>query len=136
MRRSLFLCGVLASGVGLLLPAVSLSAHHSVAAGYDMDKTVTVSGTVAKMEWRNPHALLTVEAKDAQGQTESWSVWFGSANGLYRRGWRQEDLPVGAAVTVEGFQARDGSLQLYGGGQTRLADGKVLFGGDAPAEGR
>ena len=136
MRRRVFVFGVLCGGVGLLLSAASLHAHHSVAAGYDMDNTVTVSGTIAKMEWRSPHALLTVDVRDAQGQIQSWSVWFSSANGLYRRGWRQGDLPAGATVTVTGFQARDGSRQLYGGGRTRLADGTVLFGGDNPEEGR
>ncbi len=136
MRRRAFVFGVLFGGVGLLLSAASLHAHHSVAAGYDMDSTVTVSGTITKMEWRSPHALLTVDVRDAEGQIRSWSVWFSSANGLYRRGWRQDDLPAGATVTVTGFQARDGSRQLYGGGRTRLADGTVLFGGDNPEEGR
>ena len=135
MRR-VFVFGVLFEGVGLLLSAASLHAHHSVAARYHLDNTVILSGTIAKMEWRNPHALLTVDVPDAQGQIQSWSVWFSSANGLYRRGWRQDDLPAGAAVTVTGFQARDGSRQLYGGGRTRLADGTVLFGGDNPEEGR
>lgn len=110
MRRRVF--EVLVAGVGLLVSSSLLHAHHSVAAGYDMDKTVTVSGTIAQMEWRSPHALLTVDVRDAQGQIQSWSVWFSSANGLYRRGWRQDDLPVGATVTVAGFQARDGSRQL------------------------
>ena len=136
MRRRVLVFRVLCGGVGLLLSAASLHAHHSVAAGYNMDNTVTVSGTITKMEWRSPHALLTVDVRDAQGQIQSWSVWFSSANGLYRRGWRQDDLPAGATVTVTGFQARDGSRQLYGGGQTRLADGTVLFGGDNPEEGR
>ena len=79
---------------------------------------------------------LFVDAKDDKGVVQAWEVWFSSANGLYRRGWRDDDLPVGAAVTVTGFQARDGSRQLYGGGQTRLSDGRVLFGGDNPEEGR
>ena len=135
MKRIPFVVGV-AVGAVLLVTAASLHAHHSVAAGFDMDKSVTVVGTITKMEWRNPHALLTIDVKDEQGQMQSWSIWFGGSNGLYRRGWRQDDLPVGATVTVTGFQARDGSRQLYGGGQTRLADGRVLFGGDAPAEGR
>jgi hypothetical protein len=115
---------------------VVVHAHHSIAAGFDMSRTVTVTGTIVKMEWRNPHARLSIEAKDPGGQLQSWEVWFSSANGLYRRGWRDDDLPVGAAVTVSGFQARDGSRQLYGGGQTKLSDGRVLFGGDNPEEAR
>jgi hypothetical protein len=119
-----------------LLAPVQARGHHSVAAGFDMSGTVTVTGTIVKMEWRNPHARLTIDVKDEKGQVQPWEVWFSSANGLYRRGWRDDDLPVGATVTVDGFRARDGSRQLYGGGQTKLADGRVLFGGDNPEEGR
>lgn len=118
------------------MASVPLYSHHSVAAGFEMSKTVTVTGTITKMEWRNPHARLSIDVKDDKGQVQNWDVWFSSANGLYRRGWRDDDLPVGAAVTVTGFQARDGSRQLYGGGQTRLSDGRVLFGGDNPEEGK
>ena len=119
-----------------LLASAAVQAHHSVAAGFEMSKTITVTGTITKMEWRNPHARLSIDVKDDKGVAQEWEVWFSSANGLYRRGWRDDDLPVGAAVTVTGFQARDGSRQLYGGGQTRLSDGRVLFGGDNPEEGR
>jgi hypothetical protein len=126
---------VVLGSVGVFLGATSSQAHHSVAAGFDMDLTVEIVGTVAGMEWRNPHAQLTVEAKDENDQVQEWSVWFGSANSLRRRGWKTDDLPVGETVTVTGFQARDGSLQLYGGGQTTLPDGRQLFGGDAPTDG-
>ena len=118
------------------LASAPVQAHHSVAAGFEMSKQVTVTGTITKMEWRNPHARLSIDVKDEKGQAQNWDVWFSSANGLYRRGWRDNDLPVGAAVTVTGFQARDGSRQLYGGGQTKLSDGRVLFGGDNPEEGK
>ncbi len=131
-----FVVGVLLSSVGVILGPLSSHAHHGVATGFDMGTTVEVVGTIARMEWRNPHARLTVEAKDENGRVQEWSVWFGSANSLRRRGWRADDLPVGETVTVTGFQARDGSLQLYGGGQTTLPDGRRLFGGDAPREGQ
>ena len=119
-----------------LVCAFPALAHHSVAAGFDMDKTTTVVGAITKMEWRNPHARLSIQVKNEQAVLETWEVWFSSANGLYRRGWREDDLPVGATVTVTGFRARDGSRQLYGGGDTKLPDGRVLFGGDNPEERR
>jgi hypothetical protein len=132
MKTRLAIVAVLAAATW----AVIVHAHHSIAAGFDMSRTVTVTGAIVKMEWRNPHARLSIDVKNQSGQAESWEVWFSSANGLYRRGWRDDDLPVGAAVTVSGFQARDGSRQLYGGGQTKLSDGRVLFGGDNPEEAR
>ena len=133
--RARLLAGVVSASL-VAIASVPVQTHHSVAAGFEMSKTVTVLGTITKMEWRNPHARLSIDVKDDKGQVQNWDVWFSSANGLYRRGWRDDDLPVGAAVTVTGFQARDGSRQLYGGGQTRLSDGRVLFGGDNPEEGK
>ena len=131
MRPRLVGCALLAY-LGMVT-AVPTGAHHSIAAGFDMEKTTTVTGTVANMEWKNPHALLIINVKDSKGQTQAWSVWFSSSNGMYRRGWRKDDLPVGATVTVTGFAARDGSRQIYGG-ETKLPDGRTLFGGDAPAD--
>lgn len=117
-----------------LAAVVPVAAHHSIAAGFEMDKTTTVTGIVSRMDWKNPHALLTIDVKGDKGQVESWSIWFSSSNGMYRRGWRKDDLPVGAVVTVVGYVARDGSKQIYGG-ETKLQDGRTLFGGDAPAGG-
>ena len=136
MKLKLFVLWAAVAGIGLLPGSVPARAHHSVAAGFDMEKTTTVVGTITKMEWRNPHARLSIGVKNQQGEVESWDVWFSSANGLYRRGWRDDDLPLGASVTVTGFRARDGSRQIYGGGETKLPDGRTLFGGDNPAEGR
>jgi hypothetical protein len=110
------------------------AAHHSIAAQFDMYKTNTVVGTIAKMDFRNPHSWLYVDVKDAKGQVQQWSIEFGSANALYRRGWRNEDLPVGATITVTGYVARDASRML-GATDVKLPDGRTLFGGTAPTDG-
>ena len=133
------------SAVGALLSAATLPfaatvllvtgshAHHSVAVGFDMERRVTVTGTIVDMEWINPHARMFFEVDDENGETQTWTISFTSANNLFRRGWRSTHLPVGATITVSGFPARDGSFELYGG-ETRLADGTTLFGGNAPGE--
>jgi hypothetical protein len=125
---------LLTVALGAAIAAVSqlpLNAHHSIAAQFHLDKTNTVSGTIAKMEFKNPHSWLYVDVKDAKGQVSQWSIEFGSANALYRRGWRREDLPVGAMVTVTGYVSRDGS-QILGATDVKLADGRTLFAGSAP----
>jgi hypothetical protein len=108
-----------------------VSAHHSIAAQFHLDKTNTVTGVISKMEFKNPHSWLYVDVRDAKGQISEWSIEFGSANALYRRGWRREDLPVGATVTVSGYVSRDGS-QILGATDVKLADGRTLFAGSAP----
>lgn len=125
---------LLTVALGAAIAAVSqlpLTAHHSIAAQFHLDKTNTVTGTISKMEFKNPHSWLYVDVKDPKGQVSQWSIEFGSANALYRRGWRREDLPVGAMVTVSGYVSRDGS-QILGATDVKLADGRTLFAGSAP----
>jgi hypothetical protein len=111
--------------------ATSASAHHSLQAGFDISKQQTVTGTITKMEWRNPHGWLYVDVKDEKGQVQQYAIEFSAANSLYRRGWRQTDLPVGGSVTITGYVARDGTRTLTAN-EVKLADGRTLFGGAAP----
>ncbi|HEY5622761.1 MAG TPA: DUF6152 family protein [Gammaproteobacteria bacterium] len=120
------------SGVLLVLSTTAHS-HHSVAAGYDMSQSIEVTGKIVSMDWINPHAKMMFEVETDSGEVQSWVVWFTSANNLFRRGWRNDDLPVGETVTVNGFPARDGSFDMYGG-ETILPDGRTLFAGNAPGE--
>jgi len=118
---------------GSILLVSSAFGHHSVAAGFDLDESATVTGTITEMEWINPHARMFVEVQGPDGDVQIWTAWFTSANNLFRRGWRADDLPVGETVTVSGFPARDGGYELYGG-ETTLPDGRTLFAGNAPGE--
>lgn len=116
---------------GLLVGAVTVSAHHSLSTEFDIKKTVTLTGTVTKMEWTNPHSWLHVDVKNAQGQVESWNIEFGSPNSLYRRGWHRTDLPANAVVTVTGYAAKDGSRTISAA-DVKLPDGRTLFAGTRP----
>jgi hypothetical protein len=112
----------------LLFAAIRTSAHHAFAAEYDANKLVTVSGIVAKFEWINPHALLYVEGKEAEGRAGSWEFEMGSPGGLARRGWKRTDLKSGDPITVDGYAAKDGR-NVANVRTVKLADGRKLFGG-------
>ena len=122
-----------ALGTGLVAVLLGLPAtgHHSIALQYDMTREITISGRIVEMEWRNPHSWLSVEVEGETGRPELWRVEFGGANSLYRRGWRQDDLPVGAEVTIHGLPSRDGSRQIEGD-EVTFADGRSLFSGSGP----
>ena len=111
--------------VALLLVSAPVMAHHPFAAEYDKDKTVHVMGTVAKIDWSNPHAVLQVDEKTPDGHMNSWTFELGGPNALKRRGWTQATLKNGDTVTVDGWMARDDPHR--GNAKTvKLSTGKEL----------
>jgi len=109
--RSYRLATVILSG--LLLSAASMTAHHSFSAEFDSNKPITLTGTVTKVEWTNPHVWFYVNVKDkATGEVTNWGAEMGPPHGLQRRGWRRESLKIGDEVTVTGSLAKNGSKRL------------------------
>src|SRR3954452_11268004 len=53
--------------------ATAAAAHHNMSAMFDFNQRFSETGTLSKVDWRNPHIYLTVDAKDQQGQAEAWS---------------------------------------------------------------
>jgi hypothetical protein len=112
----------------LLATTTRVSAHHAFAAEYDENRRVTISGTVIRFEWTNPHGWLYVDEKDGTGAVTVWSFEMGSPGGLTRRGWTRTALKTGDHVTVEGYRAKDGSNKANASTVT-MPDGGKLFGG-------
>jgi Family of unknown function (DUF6152) len=110
------------------LSVVDISAHHSIQAQFDVNKTFTISGTVARVEWINPHSYLTVNVKDADGKVTRWAFEMGAAGQLRGQGLSRSDrggLKAGDEVTVSALAARNGSnsgLLL----ELKMADGRVF----------
>src|SRR5205085_11362722 len=117
-------------GLGLLMAAVPVLAHHSFAAEYDATKAVKMTGTVTQMEWINPHAWIHIDVKKPDGKVESWMVEAGAPNALLRRGFNKQSLLPGTVITVEGYQAKDGANRANGRDIT-YQDGRKLFVGSS-----
>ena len=105
-----------------------IAAHHSFAAEYDREKTVTLQGTVTRIEWMNPHIYFYIDVTDATGATANWAIEGGAPTSLYRAGWRKTSLKVGDVVTVHGYLARNGK-KLANMRAAILADGREVLGG-------
>lgn len=116
--------------LAVVAAAAPALAHHSFAAEYDNSKALTLTGTVTKVEWTNPHARFYIDVKDESGKVTNWEFELGSPNGLMRRGWTRNSLKPGDAVTVNGYQAKDGS-NLANARTVNLADGRKVFAGSA-----
>ncbi|WP_129924272.1 DUF6152 family protein, partial [Staphylococcus pseudintermedius] len=93
----------------LTAAAPNLSAHHSFAAEFDANKPVTLTGSVTRVEWGNPHIWVYLEVKDDHGVAQPWQCEGGAPNTLTRNGWSKDSLKAGSPITIDGFLAKDGS---------------------------
>jgi len=117
---------VVVGGLLVVTARVPVVAHHSIAAEYDQDKPVKVTGVVTKIEWTNPHIWFFVDVKDETGTVTNWAFSGGPPGVLDRRGISKHVLKPGDVVVVEGFRARDGSNNASGGSVT-FPDGRKVF---------
>ena len=117
----------------LLLVAVAagrVAAHHSFAATFDASKAVRVTGTLAKVEWTNPHIYFYVDVKDEKGTVVRWACESGAPGALSRRGFKRSLLKLGDTLIVDGYQAKNGA-SLMDARRVTLPDGQILVGASA-----
>ena len=128
MNRATTVAGIIAlAGIFVAAPAV---AHHSFTAEFDQNKPIKLTGKLTAMKWSNPHGWVYIDVVGTDGKVVNWALETGAGNGLIRRGWRKEDLPAGTMVTVQGWQARNGTHTANVNSIT-LPDGKRLFAGSS-----
>ena len=83
-------------------------AHHSLEAEYNLNQSITLTGTVRKIDWSNPHVHFFIDVKDAD-HTANWEVEMGSPNAQILGGWKIDTVKPGDRVTVTVYRARNGS---------------------------
>jgi hypothetical protein len=110
-----------------LLVSVAAWAHHSPSAIFDMGKRIAVTGSLAKVDWINPHIVIEVDGAIEGGKTEHWKFesnppsWYKSV-GLARADFVKA---LGQKVTVEGVKAKDGTPFGYMQ-KIKMPDGTTL----------
>lgn len=118
-------------GAAWLLTAAPGLPHHSFSAEFDVNRPVTLTGTVTRVEWTNPHAWLFVETRDAEGNVQSWAIELLGINALMRRGVTRDSIKPGDVITVEGFGARDGTNTGNASAVTMTDTGEQLWASSA-----
>jgi hypothetical protein len=116
--------------VTLLVAALPAFAHHSFSAEYDIEKPVTITGTLTKLEWVNPHGWIYVDVKGADGKVVNWAIEFGGPNALLRRGVRKTDFPLGVELVIKGYLAKNGTPTVNGT-SVKFPDGRNLYTGSS-----
>ena len=100
-----------AATIATFLLAGAASAHHNMSAMFDFNERVTLTGTLTKIDWRNPHIGLTIDVKGSGDKMQTWRVE-GPSPGFFRTrdvNKTNVDAALGKSVTFEASRARDGS---------------------------
>lgn len=132
-NRSRFIAGMLALVAFLLSLPSAVLAHHSYSM-FDASKKVTVTGTVAKLEWTNPHVFLWlyVPKSESPGKYDLYAFENGSLGALTRLGWSATALKPGEKITLQYWPLKDGRK----GGHCEkviFSNGRALYGAGGPA---
>jgi hypothetical protein len=127
MRTRRFVTGL---GIGLLLAAAPLTAHHAFSSEFDINKPFKFRGTLTQWEMINPHSWFHFDVKGEDGAVTPWMIEGGSPNQLIKQGVTKHTLAIGTEMMIEGYQAKDGTNKGVGRNLV-LSDGRRLFIGGA-----
>ena len=109
-----------------LMFAATAWAHHNMSAIYDFNDKITMTGTLSKIDWRNPHIELIVDTKNGT-EVQSWALEGPSPSFFRARDINRSDVEaaLNKTVTADASRARDGSRAGLLRTMT-LPDGKVI----------
>jgi hypothetical protein len=95
--------------IAFLMLSGSLLAHHGTAASYDIKQAVTITGTLTKFSWTNPHCYIQLDVKGSDGQVVGWAGEMNSPGILQTAGWTKNTLKAGDQVTLTLHPSKSGA---------------------------
>jgi hypothetical protein len=82
------------------MAAAPLFAHHGRGATYDMQKRITLKGSVSRVDWRNPHVVIYMDVKDTAGKVTTWGFENAGVSQLAQEGYNRNTLKLGQEITA------------------------------------
>ncbi len=110
---------------GLIIAARPVAAHHA-GANYDREHLITLTGTVTKFVFINPHAQIFFDVKDANGKVAQWLGVGDPPQRLFKLGWTKNSLKPGDEITVTGGPKTDGTNEIDIRNDQLIVNGKKL----------
>ena len=104
----------LLSALGAMsLAAGNVGAHHSVAGQFDAAQRTTITGTISKVDWINPHVYIYMDVADEKGAITTWRLESLPTAMLRKAGLTSEMIKGGGQkVTAAALMARNGTPNL------------------------
>jgi hypothetical protein len=99
----------LSLAAGVLIFSGALFAHHGTNASYDMDKVVTMTGTVTEFVWTNPHCELFFDVKDDKGNVVRWGGETNSPGVLREAGFSKNFVKPGDQIKISVHPSKAGT---------------------------
>jgi Family of unknown function (DUF6152) len=110
MKNHLSVCFPLAAAL-LMISGVTF-AHHGSIVSYDINKIVSMEGTVTEFQWRNPHVYVMYDVRDAQGKVVNWGAETHSPIVCENQdGWSKSTLKPGDKITISVFPSKVGTAR-------------------------
>jgi len=89
--------------LSLILISAPLLAHHGTSVTYQVDKTITITGTVTEFSFSYPHPQLYLDVKDANGNIQKWGTEWGPTPAMLKNlnaGWTRNSVKPGDQVEI------------------------------------
>lgn len=98
------------TGISLVVISIPALAHHGTGIAYDQSKSIVLTGTVTEFGWKNPHAQLFLDVKDAGGNVVRWAVEMNSPGVMQRQGWTRRQFKAGDEISITVHPSKAGTL--------------------------
>jgi hypothetical protein len=86
--------------------AVPAAAHHSFGGTYNVDRQITLKGTIVQLTLRSPHSFVYIEVADSSGTPQRWTIEGASAQQFAQQGFDKDAFKVGDPVEIIGNPSR------------------------------
>jgi hypothetical protein len=91
------------------LAGASVSAHHSFAATYIENQSVTVEGQLVQFQFRNPHSIVQMIVQERDGRDVRYAAEWRGAGELVMQGVTNGTFRVGDRLVITGNPSRNSS---------------------------